>query len=259
MSNLLDQIVKRKRAYVESCRRERSLASLQNARQAPFRDFSAALRKPGVSAIAEIKRRSPSKGWLFEKLDPEELAPQYASGGASALSVLTDQHHFAGSDDDLIQARRSVHLPVLRKDFVIDEYQVHEACALGADAILLIVRVLDEATLCGMLSLSASLGMSALVETHSEEEVKIAVGCGATIIGVNCRDLETFDISLDLAIALRSAIPRQCVAVAESGIQTVGDVRRIRGSGFDAMLIGEALVKSEHPGDTLADLLKGAT
>lgn len=244
MSNILEQIVARKREIVDERKQRLPLAELPPRPPAAQRDFAAALRLPGMSVIAEIKRRSPSKGALHPNLDPVSLARQYEAGGARALSVLTEGDHFGGSDDDLNAARSAVGLPVLRKDFTIDEYQVREARALGADAILLIVRILDDAQLRDFGQLATELGLAALVEVHNAAELDRALASGARIVGVNNRNLATFETTLDTCLGLRSRIPPDCVAVAESGIFTRSDVVRLEASRFDAVLVGEALVKA---------------
>ncbi len=221
----------------------------------PPRDFAGALRGPGVAAICEIKRRSPSRGTLRAGLDPAAVARDYAQHGAAAISVLTDAEFFGGCDEDLRRVRDAVAVPVLRKDFTIDEYQIHEARRLGADAILLIARILSDEELSRMLGVAAELGLAALVETHDEVEVGRAVAQGARIIGINSRDLDTFEVDLERALRLRSRIPGDCIAVAESGIHTPEDVLRVSAAGFDAMLVGEALMRAEDPGRRLAELL----
>ncbi len=256
--NVLDQIVAQKRREVETRRRARPLETLLAAPAPPLRDFAGALRGPGLAAICEIKRRSPSRGTLRAGLDPAAVARDYAQHGAAAISVLTDTEFFGGCDEDLRRARDAVAVPVLRKDFTIDEYQVHEARRLGADAILLIVRILSDAQLVRLGALAEKLGLAALVEAHDETEVRRAVDGGARIVGVNSRDLDTFEVDLQRALRLRPHIPESCLTVAESGIHDRGDVQRLAAAGFDAMLVGEALMRAEEPGRRLAELL-GAT
>lgn len=255
--NILDEIVKRKAAEVAQRKQLRPISALREMPPRPPRDFAAALARPGLSIIAEIKRRSPSRGPLVESLDPAELARAYEAGGAAALSVLTDREFFGGSEQDLMAARSAVCLPVLRKDFTIDEYQIYEARAIGADAILLIARILDDAQLRDLNAIAAAVGLAALVETHVAAEVDRALAAGATIIGVNSRDLDTFEVRLDAALALRPRIGA-AIAVAESGVHTAEDVCRVRAAGFDATLVGESLVRSGDPRTKLAELLAGA-
>jgi indole-3-glycerol phosphate synthase len=251
--------VAHKRREVARRRRARPLDQLREAVPRPPRDFAAALRRPGIAAIAEIKRRSPSKGPLCEELDVAAVARSYARGGAAALSVLTDREYFGGGEGDLRLAAENATLPVLRKDFTIDEYQIHEARLLGADAILLIVRVLSDREMCAYLRATRQLGLAALVEVHDEAELARAVDCGAEIIGVNNRDLETFEVDLGVAFRLKEDIPDECIAVAESGIHSRDDVGRLEAAGYDALLVGEALVRAVDPGAKLAELLGAAS
>lgn len=257
--HILDQIVNTKRAEVAARRRTCPPAALRERPLPPLRDFAAALRRPRlIAAICEIKRRSPSRGPLREHLLAAEIAASYARHGAAAVSVLTDFPYFGGSDEDLLAARAAVALPVLRKDFTIDAYQLHEARALGADAILLIARILSDLQLRDFLWLARRLGLAALVETHNEREVERAVACGAEIIGVNNRDLDTFAVELDTCLRLRPLIPGHCIAVAESGIAAAADVRRLLDAGYHAMLIGESLIRAPDPGLQLRALLCAA-
>lgn len=219
------------------------------------RDFAAALRSTRPAIISEIKKASPSKGVLVEDFHPVELARQYAKGGAAALSVLTDHEFFQGSLTDLWAARAACALPVIRKDFTIAEYHVLEAAAHGADAILLIVAILDEPELRAFRQLAAEFRMAALVEVHDIRELEIAVASGAEIIGVNNRDLRTFQVSLDTSLQLAAEIPAGVLKVSESGIFTAGDVRRLMASGYDAFLVGEHLVKSGDPTRAIQELV----
>jgi indole-3-glycerol phosphate synthase len=222
----------------------------------PARSLRAALRQPGrVTAIAEFKRRSPSAGWLREGAQVEELALAYVGSGASALSVLTDQPFFGGSLSDLVKARATVGVPILRKDFIVDEYQLAEARAAGADAVLLIVAALDAAALATLHAASERWGLETLVEIHDAAEAARAVDLGAQIIGVNHRDLRTFTLDRELAIRSRGAIPRDRILVAESGIRGAADVRRMRDAEIDAVLVGETLMRAAAPGVALAELL----
>lgn len=217
----------------------------------PTRDFAGALRRPDrrPGLIAEIKRRSPSKGDLAPDLDPGALAVEYEAGGATALSVLTDGPYFGGRVADLQEARAAGSLPVLRKDFIIDEVQVYEARAIGADAVLLILAALpDDGLVRDLQDLAQALGLAVLVEAHDPVEVDRAVALGARIVGVNARDLGTFIEDLDGAAALAARIPVAVIAVAESAIRTPEDAARMAAAGFDAMLVGEALVRSADPG-----------
>ena len=214
----------------------------------PARDARVALAPgTGIHIIAEIKRSSPSKGALAPIPDAPGLASAYERGGASCISVLTEGRRFGGSLDDLQTVRSSVTVPVLRKDFLAEEYQIIEARAYGADWVLLIMAGLEDSQVVRLRELAESLGMSALVETHSAEEVKRAVGCGAEIIGVNARDLTTFTLNPSLFEQLRPLIPTGVIAVAESAVATSQDVARYRVAGADAVLVGEALVTGHNP------------
>jgi len=255
MRGFLSGIVEAKRAEVDARMRARPLRRLLGEEAPPARDFAAALASPGISAIAEIKRRSPSKGVLREDLRVEALAARYAESGARALSILTDREFFGGSDEDLIAARGATELPVLRKDFTIDPYQIHEARRLGADAVLLIVRILGPGQLRELSAVAREVGLAAVVEVHTEAELDRANKAGAAIIGINSRDLDTFETDLSGAMRLRESIPPDRIAVAESGIRTREDVRRVERQGFDAMLVGESLLRADEPGSKLAELL----
>lgn len=252
---ILERIVARKREEVAERRRQRPPAALRDAPVPPRRDFAAALRRRGLSAICEIKRRSPSRGVLRANLDPAALARDYERGGAAALSVLTDHDFFGGAEDDLSAARDAAALPVLRKDFTIDPYQLLEARSIGADAVLLIVRILDDSLLGELAAQAAELGLAALVEVHDENELERAVAAECGIIGVNSRNLDTFEVSLETALRLLPMIPAGCTSVAESGIHTHADVRRLEQAGYDAILVGESLVVSDDPRSKLAELL----
>lgn len=249
----LDRILEVHRARAAADRR--SVESLVAAAcdLPPTRDFAAALRRPapapgrdggGLAVIAEIKRRSPSKGVLDDRLDPAEVARQYAAGGASCLSVLTDAEFFGGSRADLVAARAAVALPVLRKDFTVAAVDVCEARLMGADAVLLIVAALGDAELVALVELAGRVGLQALVEAHDEVEVDRAVAAGATIIGVNQRDLATFAVDTERAVRVAGSIPADVVAVAESGIRDVADAARLAAAGYQAVLVGETLVRA---------------
>jgi indole-3-glycerol phosphate synthase len=219
------------------------------------RDFAAALRRPGISVVAEVKRRSPSKGALAPDLVPDVLAKEYADAGAAAISVLTDQTWFGGSPTDLTLARGAVDVPVLRKDFTVSANDVADARLMGADAVLLIVAALDDAELRDFSDLSHDLGLTAVVEAHDEAEVERALDAGATVVGVNQRDLFTFEVDTDRAVRVAAAIPGTVVKVAESGIRSPADAARLHRAGYDAVLVGEHLVTADDPGRTLAELV----
>jgi indole-3-glycerol phosphate synthase len=254
---ILDEILAHKRLEVAERQRTRPLADVRAAaeRTAGASSFGAALRQPGVSIIAEIKRKSPSGGVLRPDLSAADLARAYAANGAAALSVLTDSRYFGGEDADLVDARAASGLPVLRKDFLIDAYQVYEARALGADAVLLIVRALAQPELVDFLDLARELGLEAIVETHSASEVERALAAGARIVGVNNRDLDTLQTDVSLAPRLRTSVPAECVFVAESGVSEPAQIAELAMAGVDAVLIGEALVRAPNPGHELAALV----
>jgi indole-3-glycerol phosphate synthase len=222
--------------------------------RAPARDFRAALLAGQPAVIAEIKKASPSKGVFVTDYDPAAIARTYRDGGANCLSVLTDRDYFQGSLEDLNAARDAVSLPVLRKDFTIDELHVIEAAAHNADAILLIAAILTETEMRRLRELAESLGMAALVEVHDGEELQAAVDSGATIIGVNNRNLHTFEVSLDTALQLAEGIPAGAVKVAESGIHSRADVVTLEAAGYQAFLVGEHLMKSADPAAALKAL-----
>jgi indole-3-glycerol phosphate synthase len=256
-ATLLNEIVAHKRAEIAALKAQCPLAELQAAAAniAAPRDFAAALRRPGLSLIAEVKRASPSRGALAPRLDPATVAQTYAAHGAAAISVLTDVRFFQGNLDDLQTVRQAVSLPVLRKDFTLEGYQVYEARAAGADAILLIAAILDTATLGRLQELAHQLGMAALVEVHNRHELAQALAVSAPIIGINSRDLHTFEINLDIVAALRPEIPATTTVVAESGIHTAGDVRRLKEIDVDAMLVGTALITADDPAAHVRELV----
>lgn len=248
-------------AHVEQASLDtRDLESLiAQAESSPIpKGFARAIRSAsstaGTAVIAEIKRRSPSKGDLAPELDPAALAVEYREGGATCLSVLTDEKFFGGSPSDLRQAREACGLPVLRKDFTVCAADVADARLMSADAILLIVAALSEEGLESLLQLAGRLDLDALVEVHDEAELDAALRCGAKVVGVNQRDLRTFDVDTELALRLASQMPDNVVAVAESGIRNSDDVERLASSGFQAVLIGETLVTSLDPRSTLRTL-----
>jgi indole-3-glycerol phosphate synthase len=245
MATYLDRILAAHRARAESDQRDTDLLAREAKACGPTRGFAPAIRSSnGVAVIAEVKRASPSKGPLSPDLDPSATAAAYERGGAAALSVLTDAEFFAGSAADLIEARAATALPVLRKDFTVGPRDVYDARRMGADAVLLIVAALSQPELVDLTGLVVSLGMDALVEVHDEEEAERALGAGATLIGVNQRDLVTFQVDATRAERVAKVIPDSATRVAESGIENADDVRRLMEAGFDAVLVGEALVTS---------------
>ncbi|HEV2027286.1 MAG TPA: indole-3-glycerol phosphate synthase TrpC [Candidatus Dormibacteraeota bacterium] len=218
------------------------------------KDFAGALRARGLAVIAEMKQRTPSMGVLAEDYRPADLAHAYADGGAAAISVLTHMAGFGGRPEHIQAARAATGLPILRKDFVTDPYEIAEARAAGADAVLLIVAALDRVHLAEMLAVARSRGIAALVEVHDEPETQLALEAGAEIIGVNHRDLRTFTVDLALTERLRKLIPQGAVVVAESGIRTPADARRMYEAGADAILVGEVLMRSDDPAKQIREL-----
>jgi indole-3-glycerol phosphate synthase len=258
MATILDAIVRDKREEVSRRRRAAPLSALQAACRAlpPARDFEAALRpRPGSArVIAEVKKASPSRGVLAADLDPVALASAYARHGADAVSVLTDEKYFQGSLGLLEAIRPAVDVPLLRKDFTLDEYQLWESRAAGADAVLLIVAVLDAALLRDLLQAAKGLGLAALVEAHTAAEIETALGAGATVLGINNRDLTTFETRLETTLELLPGIPPGPIVVSESGFFTRADVRRVVDAGAHAVLVGEALVRAADVAATLREL-----
>ena len=235
--------------------REEALAARREAK--PHALVSALNHSSRRNIIAEFKRRSPSKGVIRADADPVSIACDYERGGAVAMSVLTEEDYFDGSLDDLRAVRRAVGLPILRKDFVFDEYQVYESAAAGADALLLIVAALDDAELRSLRELTEeTLAMDALVEVHSSEERERAVASGAKLIGVNNRDLRTFTVSLDTSIELARDVPEGIILISESGLNTSADLRRLQARGYKGFLIGETLMRAEQPALALQSLIE---
>jgi len=260
MATYLDAILAAHRSAGEKDPREAEavLAEAEAAARAePVRDFQAALRAPGLSVIAEVKRRSPSKGDLAPGLDPAGLARAYAAGGAACLSVLTDVEFFGGSPADLAAARGAAALPVLRKDFTVSALDVADARLMGADAILLIAAALSDAQLAELAARAAGLGLAVLHEVHDEAELERVLAVGASLVGVNQRDLSSFEVDTDRAVRVAGTMPAGVIRVAESGISGPEDARRLADAGFDAILVGESLVRSADPAAAVAALRAG--
>ena len=258
--NILSQIIDRKHERVEEAKR---IVSLERVRSEAFVKRRAstphalrrALQADGINIIAEFKRRSPSQGVIRASADLPSIVRSYEAGGAAAISVLTETDHFEGSLKDLPAVKETVRLPLLRKDFIFDEYQVYEAAAAGADALLLIVAALAEQQLELLRRLAEDeMGMDALVEVHDAEEMDRAAMCGAKLIGVNNRDLRTFEVSLETSVKLAALAPRDAVLVSESGLKSASHLRRLRDHGFHGFLIGESLMRAADPEKTLRDL-----
>lgn len=259
--NVLLEIMAKKQERVTAAREiipleeMRRLASEARAVATPHALLHA-LRRNGVNIIAEFKRCSPSKGMIRVDADLTGIARSYEVGGAVAMSVLTEEDYFAGSLDDLRTVKATVDLPVLRKDFMFEEYQVYEAAAARADAILLIVAAIDDETVSQLRRLAEDeLGMDALVEVHTADEMKRAVACGATIIGVNNRDLRTFEVSLETSIALAREAPAEALLISESGLNSAGDLKYLYEAGYRGFLIGETLMRADNPEHALRQLL----
>jgi len=261
MSDILRKIVATKRDEVAAGKAARDLASLRREAEARGgqRDFVAALRGAaearGAAVIAEVKKASPSKGVLRADFRPAEIAASYERHGAAALSVLTDAPFFQGSRKALEAAREACALPVLRKDFMVDPWQLFEARAMGADCILLIAAILGDAELADFEATARSLGMAVLVEVHDRAELERALRLATPLIGINNRDLRTFEVSLDTTLAMLPAVPPERIVVSESGIHAPADVARLRAAGVRAYLVGEAFMRAPDPGAALASLI----
>ena len=253
----LDKILAQHREVAEADSRDLD-ALIETSLSAPApRGFASRLRQDStnnLAVIAEIKRRSPSRGSLNSELDPTLIAQSYEEGGASCLSVLTDADFFGGSVSDLQQARLSVNLPVLRKDFTVSRHDICDARIMGADCVLLIAAALSKSELTEFFKFSIELGLDALVEVHDEPELTLAIENGATLIGVNQRDLHTFQVDHQRAVRMAAMIPTNVVRVAESGVKTRDDARRLRDAGYDAVLVGESLVTSKNISNSVREL-----
>lgn len=258
MDNVLDKIVATKRAEIAAAKQARPEDAVRKLAAAapPVRDFFAALTAGGpIRLIAEIKKASPSAGVIRADFNPVEIGRTYQNHGASCLSVLTDEPYFQGSLDYLRDVRAAADLPVLRKDFILDSYQLYEARAAGADAVLLIAECLDDCNLRKLHNEAVALGVSPLVELYEEDNLQRVFDAGATLIGVNNRNLRTFETDLNHTLRLRERIPGECVLVSESGIRTRADVERLSAAGVDAMLVGESLMASADIGAAVDALL----
>lgn len=242
------QDLQRRRYLLSSDQFERSVAAYTP------KDFIGALKRSGLAVIAEMKQRTPSMGVLADDYRPADLAHAYTEGGAAAISVLTHMAGFGGRPEHLRAARAATDLPILRKDFVTDPFEIAEARACGADAVLLIVAAMDKLQLGALLAVAKSRGVAALVEVHDEREAGIALDCGVQAVGVNHRDLRTFEVDLGLTARLRKTVPPNVVLVAESGIHNADDARRMHDAGADAILVGELLMRSEDPAGAIKDL-----
>jgi indole-3-glycerol phosphate synthase len=258
--SFLSDIIERKKVRMAEAERLRSVedlrvAALEARQRAKPHALRAALGSPGINIIAEVKRASPSRGVIRADVNPAELARLYEQGGAAAISVLTEEDRFQGSLDDLREVRAAVALPLLRKDFIFDEYQLYEAAESGADALLLIVAALDDETLVRLRRITEEdLRMDALVEVHTADELRQACASGARLIGVNNRNLHTFEVSLDVSVELARAMPPDVLRISESGLRTRDDLDRLRALGYHGFLIGESLMRAAHPDEALRAL-----
>lgn len=258
---ILDQLADAARRRVA---REKEIVSLEKLKQQAFalaeqekqeeRPLEKILKCPGIHLICEVKRASPSKGILAEQFPYLEIAKEYEKGGADCISVLTEPEYFLGSDEYFREIRKQVEIPMLRKDFTIDEYQIYQAKEMGADCILLICALLSEEVLCSYLKLCDTLHLSALVETHKEEEVKLALSAGARILGVNNRDLKTFEVDLETSRRLREMVPKDILFIAESGIQSKQEIQMLTELGVNGVLIGEMLMRCEDKRSAIQEL-----
>ncbi len=257
---ILDEIAKKTKERIEEEKKKCQLSEIKSMALSMNTDtgfpFKEALKKEGISFICEVKKGSPSKGIIAEDFPYCDIAEEYEKAGASAISVLTEPYYFKGKNEYLKEISEKVKIPVLRKDFTIDEYMIYEAKVIGASAVLLICAILDDKKLNDYLALAHSLGLSALVEAHDEKEVERALKCGAGIIGVNNRDLRTFEVDINNSVRLRNMIPDNIIYVSESGIKTREDVEVLENNGTDAVLIGETFMRSPDKKKTL-DYLRG--
>lgn len=259
---ILDEIMNYRRQQLELEKARCGLADMKIRAKQTLSDrfvisFKAALKKDKLSCICEVKKASPSKGLICEDFHPVQIAKLYESAGANAISCLTEEHFFKGSSEYLIEIRKNVNIPILRKDFIFDEYQIYEAAAIGADAVLLIAAVLEPKKLAELYELAYSLGLEVLVEVHDEEEMSAVEFIKPKIIGVNNRNLKTFEVNLDTVSRLKPYAPSEAVFVSESGIKNNDDMKTVRRLGADAVLIGETLMRSSNISETLTQLREG--
>ena len=257
MPDILTQIVARKGERLAESKRERPLSVLREAinKYPQSGNFIGALRRDGINIISEVKRRSPSKGIIRADFDPSAIARNYTTNGAAAISVLTEEDHFDGSLDDLRAISRITDLPLLRKDFIFDDYQIYEAVEAGASAILLIAAMLDATLFNDLLQTAHGLGLDVLVEVHDRDEAEKVLGGDVRLLGVNNRNLRTFVTTIETSIELARELPRELALVSESGIRTRADIDRLRGAGYHAFLIGEELMRSADEGAALRELI----
>lgn len=258
---ILDEIIENKKIEVEASKNSLPLQQIQEQLddRPPSRNFFEAINPNGeLKIISEVKHASPSKGVFRDDFDPVEIAKSYSAGGASAISVLTDYNYFKGNLTYLKDIRHNVETPLLRKDFIVDPYQVYEARFFGADALLLIVAALEQPILSELLELTHSLQMNAIVEVHDENELDRALEADARIIGINNRDLRTFDVDLNVSVNLSKKVPKDKIVIAESGIGSIEDIDNLRAEGVHVFLIGETFMKAPNPRDKLNELIKSS-
>jgi len=255
--SILEKILEAKRKEIEERKKQNPLSLLQKclATRKPIRDFKASLKGKGIQLIGEIKKTSPTQGVLRKEFQPVALALAYQKGGAASLSVLTDESFFGGHLSDIREIKSSVVLPILRKDFILDEYQLYESAEAESDAILLISTLLSKNLLAQLIQQSAELGMSSLVEVHSEEDLQKALGAGAELIGINNRNLRTFEMDLSTSERLMKHIPKEKTVVSESGIHSREEVRRLEELGFDAVLIGQAFMERPNLEEAIHEVM----
>lgn len=258
---ILDDIIAKQKTRIENEKKEKKEKNIETLKQEvlPLPSsknffFENSLKSKDFAFICEIKKASPSKGVIVEDFPYMDIAQEYEKAGASAISVLTEPHFFKGNDKYLKDVADIVNIPVLRKDFIIDEYQIYQAKLIGADAVLLICAVLDESTLKNFINIATSLKLSCLVETHNEEEIKKALSCNAKIIGINNRDLKTFTVDINTSLKLRKFIPENKILISESGIKTAQDIKMLKDVGFNGALIGESMMLSKDKKQFLSEL-----
>ncbi len=258
---ILDDIVKKQKERIEKDKKIKNFKTLrQEVTKLPLPEqffFEECLRSKDFSFICEIKKASPSKGIIVEDFPYTDIAQEYEKAGASAISVLTEPNFFKGNDRFLREIADVVNIPVLRKDFIIDEYQIYQAKSIGADAILLICAILDENTLRNFINIATDLKLSCLVESHNEEEIKKAINCGAKIFGINNRDLKTFSVDINTSLELRNFVPKDKILISESGIKNSQDVKMLKNAGFNGILIGESMMLSKDKQQFLLSLKDG--
>lgn len=261
--NILEEIAAKTRQRVAECKEKKSLEAMKAETLSMSSDtgfpFEKALAKKGVSFICEVKKASPSKGLIAAEFPYVEIAKQYEGSGASAISVLTEPYYFQGANEFLSEIHKEVSIPLLRKDFTVDEYMIYEAKTIGASAVLLICSLLEENTLKDYIAIADKLGLTALVEAHDEEEIRRAIAAGARVIGVNNRDLKTFTVDINNSIRLRKLVPENILFVSESGIRTTEDIRNLAKNHVNAALIGETMMRAGNIKEVLTEMIEAGS